>query len=70
MIGGKRSIRRHHMERMIAKAKYIIKHWFHGDKLVKDDDFVNRMVSTHCRPCSCWMCIQHKDVPPRRERVD
>ena len=29
---------------------------------------VGRMASTHGRPCSCWLCRSHKDVPPRSER--
>jgi hypothetical protein len=29
---------------------------------------VGRTASTHCRPCSCWMCAGRPDITPMRER--
>lgn len=62
-----RGKRRHHHNRMKAKAKRVLLQWHSGDKEWITPERVGRMVSTHCRPCSCYMCrsdeaLRHNDL--------
>jgi hypothetical protein len=63
-----RSIRRHHMDRIKARMKRIVRTWFQSGHLADDPEFVGKMAEVHGRPCSCEGCRSHKDVPPPRER--
>jgi len=51
---------------MKARAARLLVLW-HGEAAATPRQ-VGRMASTHGRPCSCWLCRSHKDVPPRSER--
>jgi len=55
--------RRHHDIRMKVTAVRVLRIWGAWPQPV------GRLASTHCVPCSCWMCKFHKDVSPRRERA-
>ena len=49
-----RAIRRHHYQRMKAKAEWVLKNMW-GHKTL-DDRQIGIAVSTHCKSCSCPMC--------------
>ncbi|PKP84223.1 MAG: hypothetical protein CVT80_09405 [Alphaproteobacteria bacterium HGW-Alphaproteobacteria-2] len=54
---------------MKARARRIMGLWARGLFGAEPSPrVVGRNAATHCRPCSCWMCSGHKDVPPKRER--
>lgn len=67
-----RAERRHRMDRAIAKAERWCK-LVGALRLSRTESerqgIIRKMAETHCRPCSCFMCVQHKEVPPRRERA-
>lgn len=42
------------------------KHYYTAAEIARG---VAHLAETHGRPCSCWLCASHKDVPPRRERA-
>lgn len=51
-----RSLRRHHRERMKAKARRIVKIWNAGVNNYKlPEDFLVANAD-HLKTCSCWMC--------------
>lgn len=65
-----RSERRHHSERMKAKARRVARSWGRLARGVAEDvAWVGRAAMNHCCSCSCDGCAAHKDVPPRRERA-
>lgn len=65
-----RARRRQDEERMKARARRVMALWSRGlaDAPTHSPRAVGRNASTHCRPCSCWLCSGHKDVPRKRER--
>jgi hypothetical protein len=69
IIEGMRSRRRQDEQRMKDRAHRVSRLWYKGlhDKNVSARE-VGRMASTHCRPCSCWVCTGHKEFAPMRER--
>lgn len=53
----KRSLRRHHLDRIKARMRWYISNWSKSSvHLAQDAEFVGRMASTHGRPCSCYGC--------------
>ena len=68
------AIRRHHDKRAKAKARRIMLLW---NRSMSPADAARWMTpravgvnaSTHCRPCSCWMCTNGKGEPTRQEMV-
>ena len=61
-----RARRRQDEKRMKARARRIMAQWWtEGDPPARA---VGRFAATHGRPCSCWLCRGHKEVPPKRER--
>lgn len=64
-----RARRRQDEQRMKARARRIMALWSRGlFTPASSPRAVGRNASTHCRPCSCWLCSGHKDTPPKRER--
>lgn len=65
-----RARRRQDAERMKARARRVMALWGHGlsADAPPSPRAVGKIVSTHGRPCSCWLCRSRKDVPPKRER--
>lgn len=64
-----RALRRAHNERMKARARKIMKLWSFGVRFPMTARDVGRNASTHCRPCSCWLCQPQREVPTPRERA-
>lgn len=60
VIFPKRGTRRSQKERMKQKARRFMVNFWHDTN--PDPVRVGRMASTHCRPCSCWMC-RYPDGP-------
>lgn len=64
-----RALRRSHDERMKAKARRVMRIWSRLHPGEPDARKLGVNASTHCRPCSCWMCsADRKEVPAKRER--
>lgn len=66
-----RARRRQDAKRMKALARRVMNLWSRGisDAPVYSPRAVGRNASTHCRPCSCWLCSGPKHGPRKRERV-
>lgn len=66
-----RARRRQDAERMKARARRVMGLWSRGatDAPAHSPRAVGRNASTHCRPCSCWLCRGHKNEPRKHERV-
>ena len=70
MNTGKRAIRRGQALRMKNRARRTMRWWAGRWEAPVDPRDLGVNTSTHCRPCSCWMCKAHaSEVPPRRERA-
>ncbi len=55
---------------MKRRALRTMRRWAGQRPLTVDPRDLGKNVSTHCRPCACWMCqAQGKEVPSRRERA-
>lgn len=52
--------KRHHQQRIKEKSVRTMKLWYHSGM---SDRQIGRNASTHCRPCSCWMCQQGNRRP-------
>lgn len=66
----KRRQRRGHDDRVKARARRIMRLWSrHQPSGIPCPRQVGVNASTHCRPCSCWMCQAGNEVPPMRERA-
>ena len=63
-----RALRRHHERRMKARARRYLRRC--GMPSISGDPrVVGIIASTHCRPCSCFLCQPGKEIPPQPERA-
>jgi hypothetical protein len=63
----KRSIRRHHYNRIKERAKKIIKNWGGTDL---SDKNVGKVASVHGASCSCWMCGNPRHISGERTKQE
>jgi len=55
---------------MKRRALKTMRRWAGRHPLLVNPRDLGRNVSTHCRPCACWMCqANRKEVPSPRERA-
>jgi hypothetical protein len=65
-----RALRRAHEDRMKARTRRVMRLWAGRQTGTSDPRDVGVNVSTHCRPCDCWMCQSDpKEIPRLRERA-
>jgi len=66
-----RATRRRHEQRMKNRALRTMRLWAGRPNMPPvDPRDLGVNVSTHCRPCACWMCqAKGREVPQRRERA-
>ncbi|HWB83295.1 MAG TPA: hypothetical protein VG675_04085 [Bryobacteraceae bacterium] len=54
---------------MKQRARRVMGVWFGGQPHPSNQRNIGVCASTHCRPCSCFLCQPGREVPPRRERA-
>lgn len=65
-----RARRRAARERMRARTLRVMRLWHGRGAGPVDLRDLGVKLSTHCRPCGCWMCqTDAREVPRRRERA-
>ena len=65
-----RAERRGHDQRMKNRARRTMRLWAGRLNAQVDPRDLGVNASTHCRPCSCWMCqAKGREVPQHRERA-
>ena len=62
----KRSMRRHHRQRMVARATRVLRLWFRRHPEWIPDNAVR--LADNLKSCSCWMC-RWPPTKPRQKRV-
>jgi len=65
----KRAERRAAERRMKSRARRVMRIWAVNRQNPVSQKAVGVNTSTHCRPCSCFLCQPGREVPPMRERA-
>jgi len=55
--------------RMKRRARSVMRIWAVNRQNPVSPRAVGVIASTHCRPCSCYLCQPGREVPPMRERA-
>jgi len=68
-MDSKRAKRRAAEHRMKNIARRVMRLWAGNRQGPVSPQAVGINASTHCRPCSCYLCQPGREVPPMRERA-
>ena len=59
-----RAFRREQLRKKKRQARTLWRRWFEEDRGKAPAKWVGVMASTHCRPCSCYLCSGYKKHEP------
>jgi hypothetical protein len=68
-VDSARAKRRAAEMRMKNRARRVMRLWAGNRQVSATPQAVGVNASTHCRPCSCYLCQPGREVPPLRERA-